>query len=60
MNKKEATLNLVPSFAKKYGENPIIVNAIESHHGDTEATDIIAVLVAAADTISAARPGAHT
>ena len=45
--------------AKKYGENSIIVNSIESHHGDTEAQDIIAVLVAAADTLSAARPGAR-
>ncbi len=45
--------------AKKYGENAIIVNSIESHHGDSEPQDIIAVLVAAADTLSAARPGAR-
>ena len=45
--------------AKKYGENSIVVNSIESHHGETEAQDIIAVLVAAADTLSAARPGAR-
>ena len=52
-------VELGAKYAKKYGENSIVVNSIESHHGDTEPTDIIAILVAAADTLSAARPGAR-
>ncbi len=52
-------VELGAKYAKKYGENAIIVNSIESHHGDVPAQDIIAVLVAAADTLSAARPGAR-
>ena len=46
-------------LAKKYHENPAIVHAIQAHHGDIEAKTIEAVLVQAADAISAARPGAR-
>ncbi|MDR3090766.1 MAG: ribonuclease Y [Clostridiales bacterium] len=47
------------ALCKKYRESDLIINAVEAHHGDVEPNNIIAVIVQAADAISAARPGAR-
>lgn len=52
-------IQLGAALCRKYKESAVVINAVESHHGDVEPETLVACIVQAADTISAARPGAR-